>query len=70
VKSEVDTGLAVTARAQARGARALEEFAFRRRGLVVSLIVILVLIAGLIVKIRQLERPPAPGETGAPHGGA
>jgi predicted CXXCH cytochrome family protein len=70
VKSEVDTGLAVTAKARARGLRALEEFAFRRKGLIVSLVVILVLIAGLIVKIRQLERAPAPGEAGAPHGGA
>jgi hypothetical protein len=70
VKSEVDAGLAVTAKVRARGVRALEEFAFRRKGLVVSLIVILVLIAGLIVKIRQLERAPATGEAGAPHGGA
>ena len=70
VQSEVDAGLAVTAKAQVRGARALEEFAFRRKGLVVSLLVILILIAGLIVKIRQIERPPATGEASARHGGA
>ena len=68
VKSEVDAGLAVTAKAQARGTRALEEFTFRRKGLGISLIVILALIGGLIVKIRQLERPPAPRDAGAPHG--
>jgi predicted CXXCH cytochrome family protein len=70
VKSEVDAGLAITAKAQARGAKALGEFAFRRKGLVVSLVVILMLIAGVVVKIRQLERPPAIREAGAPHGGA
>jgi bacterioferritin-associated ferredoxin len=68
VKTEVDAGLAVTAKAHARGTRALEEFTFRRKGLGISLIVILALIGGLIVKIRQLERPPAARDAGAPHG--
>jgi predicted outer membrane protein len=60
VKSEVDPGLAIIAKAHARGVRALDEHAFRRKGLGVSLVVILALIAGLIVKIRQLERQPPP----------
>ena len=64
VKSEVDAGLAVTAKAQARGSRALEEFAFRRKGLGVSLIIILALIGGLVVKIRQVDRAPAPRDDG------
>jgi len=58
VKTEVDAGLTIAGKAYARGVRALDEFAFRRKGLGVSLIVILALIAGLIVKIRQLERQP------------
>ncbi|HTO12595.1 MAG TPA: multiheme c-type cytochrome [Candidatus Binatia bacterium] len=70
VKTEVDAGLAVAGKAQARGVRALEEFAFRRKGLGVSLVVIVALIAGLVVKIRQLERKPASRDAGATHGGA
>jgi hypothetical protein len=58
VKTEVDAGLAIAGKAHARGVRALDEHAFRRKGLGVSLIIILALIAGLIVKIRQLERQP------------
>ena len=64
VKSEVDSGLAIAAKAHARGVRALDEHGFRRKGLGVSLIVILALIAGLIVKIRQLERQPPPRDGG------
>jgi predicted CXXCH cytochrome family protein len=56
VQKEVEPGLAVSARAEARGMRALEEMQFRRKGLGVSVLIILVLIAGLLVKIRQLER--------------
>jgi predicted CXXCH cytochrome family protein len=64
VTSEVDAGLAVAGKAHARGVRALDEFAFRRKGLGASLIVILALIAGLIVKIRQLERRPSSRDGG------
>jgi hypothetical protein len=58
VKQEADAGLAVAAKARARGAHALDELQFRRRGLGVSLVIILALIAGLVLKIRQLERRP------------
>jgi hypothetical protein len=58
VKKEVEAGLAVSARAEARGARALEEVQFRRKGLGVSVFIILALIAGLLMKIRQVERRP------------
>jgi predicted CXXCH cytochrome family protein len=64
VKSEVDAGLAIVGKAHARGVRALDEFAFRRKGLGAALIIILALIAGLIVKIRQLERQPPSGGGG------
>jgi hypothetical protein len=56
VKQEVEPGLGVSAKAHARGIRALEELVFRRKGLVVSLVVIIALIAGLVVKIRQVDR--------------
>jgi predicted CXXCH cytochrome family protein len=56
VKKEVDAGLPISAKAYARAVRALDELRFRRVGLAVSVAVILVLIAGLVLKIRQLER--------------
>ena len=64
VTREVDPGLAIAATAKARGLRALDEYAFRRKGLVVSLAIILALIAGLIAKIRQLERQPPSRDAG------
>ncbi len=57
VKKEAEPGLAISAKAYARGERALAELGFRRKGLVVSLAIILALIVGLVLKIRQLERP-------------
>lgn len=56
VQKETDAGLVIAGKAYARGVRALEELTFRRRGLGVSLVIILALIAGLILKIRQLDR--------------
>ncbi len=56
VKKEVEGGLAISAKAYARGVRALEELQFRRKGLGVSVVIILALIVGLVLKIRQLER--------------
>ena len=56
VKKEAEAGLAISAKAHARGERALAEIQFRRKGLGVSLAIILLLIAGLVLKIRQVER--------------
>jgi hypothetical protein len=56
VKKESEPGLAISAKAYARGLRALEELQFRRKGLAVSLVIILAVIAGIVVKIRQLDR--------------
>jgi predicted CXXCH cytochrome family protein len=56
VKQEVDAGLGIAEKAHARGVRALQELAFRRKGLSVSLVVILAVIVGLVLKIRQVER--------------
>ena len=56
VKREVEAGLAISTKGYARGVRALEELQFRRKGLAVSVVIILVLIAGLVLKIREVER--------------
>jgi predicted CXXCH cytochrome family protein len=56
VKSETDAGLAISAKAYARAVRALDDLKFRRKGLAASLVIILVLIGGLVTKIRLLER--------------
>lgn len=66
VQAEVNTGLATANRAAARGQEALDEHLFRRQGLAVSVALILLLVLGLALKIRQLERsgPQVGGETG------
>src|SRR5207247_3654101 len=69
VKTEVDTGLGVSGKAHARGVRALEELQFRRKGLAASLVIILVLIAGLVLKIRQIEPRNEPRNSGSDRGG-
>ena len=56
VKQEVEAGVAISTKAYARGVRALEELQFRRRGLAVSVVIILALIVGLVLKIRQVDR--------------
>jgi predicted CXXCH cytochrome family protein len=60
VKKEAEPGLAVSAKAYARGEQALEELRFRRKWLGVSLAIIFVLICGLVLKIRQVEHRPRP----------
>jgi predicted CXXCH cytochrome family protein len=56
VKHEVEPGLAVSAKAYARGVRALEELRFRRIGLAVSALIIAGLVVALLLKIRQIDR--------------
>ena len=56
VTKEIEVGLGVSNKAYARGVEALHELQFRRRGLAVSVGIILILIVGLVIKIRQLER--------------
>ena len=55
-------------RAGARGTAALEEHRFRRVGLAISGILILLLIAGLTLKIRELDHrePVSPAPAPAP----
>ncbi len=64
VRGEVEAGLEVTDQARTRGEEALAELQIRRIGLAVSVGIILLLIVGLVLKIRQLEgRKPATGQT-------
>lgn len=56
VKKETETGLSISAKAYALGIKALDEIQFRRKGLAVSVVIILALIVGLVLKIRQMER--------------
>jgi hypothetical protein len=55
VSRHVDEGLEITATAIRRGHAALHELRFRRVGLGVSTVIIVLLITGLILKIRQVE---------------
>lgn len=56
VREEVVAGLLITARAEQRAREALDEHRFRRVGLGLSSAIILLLIVGLLLKIRELER--------------
>ena len=55
VKAEIDGGFGITTRARERGQAALDEHRFRRVGLAFSVGIILIVIAGLVLKIRALE---------------
>ncbi|MBI4597106.1 MAG: cytochrome c3 family protein [Candidatus Omnitrophica bacterium] len=56
----VEDGVQHARQADARGQQAIAEFHFRRQGLWISLLIIGLLIIGLIVWIRDLERPRGP----------
>ncbi len=56
VVAEVEDGLSVTQAGIEAGDRALAERDFRRIGLAVSTMIILALIAGLVLKIREIDR--------------
>jgi hypothetical protein len=60
VATEVAGGRKITAQALDRGRRALGELRFRRTGLAVSVLIIMVLIGALALKIRELEGRPEP----------
>jgi Cytochrome c7 and related cytochrome c len=58
VKVAVKPGLEIADKARAKGVKALEDLQFRRKGLAISVLIIIALVVGLILKIRQLERKP------------
>lgn len=51
----VDRGVSLAREAEATGYAALEEFQFRRKGLALALVFILLLAAGLYLKIREID---------------
>lgn len=53
---EIAPGLKISESAHARGLKALDELQYRRKGLAISALIILALVLGLILKIRQIER--------------
>ena len=55
VEQDVAAGLEIAAAAYAHGEEVLDELQFRHVGLAISSAIILVLIIGLVLKIRQLE---------------
>jgi predicted CXXCH cytochrome family protein len=57
VDEKVREGLEIAKRAEEMGVAALSELDFRRKGLLVSLFFILVMVVGLYLKIRQIESP-------------
>lgn len=66
VRQEVEPGIGIARKAYARGVRAMDELGYRKKGLGVSLVIIVALIAGLILKIRQIDRGPLPSQKGDP----
>lgn len=59
VMEYAEDGLTIAAQAHKLGEDALGELKFRRTGLAVSVTVILVLVVGLVLRIRELERRKA-----------
>jgi predicted CXXCH cytochrome family protein len=56
VEEEVAAGLEIATRVHTHGEELLDEVQFRRLGLMVSVIIIALLIAGLVLKIRELDQ--------------
>jgi predicted CXXCH cytochrome family protein len=56
VQEETAPGLEVAAKAHEKGIKTLDELQFRRKGLAVSVVIILALVGGLVFKIRDMER--------------
>ena len=57
VRTEIESGLEIVRASMERGEEALWEHWYRRVGLAVSAGFIVLLIAGIVLKVRQIERP-------------
>jgi hypothetical protein len=74
VRERVEAGLAITSKAWERGKSAFRDLRNRRLGLAVSSVIILVLIVGIVMKIRESEGEAGPArdedddEEGSLHG--
>jgi hypothetical protein len=62
VREATGAGLKLSREAERRGHEALEEYAFRRKGLALSLVVIAIVVLALWLYIRELERPKKTAE--------
>jgi predicted CXXCH cytochrome family protein len=56
VTADVAEGITITQAAYARGQEAINEIGFRRTGLAISVAIILLVVAGLLLHIRQLNQ--------------
>jgi hypothetical protein len=54
--TRIEEGRQVAAAALAAGNAALDELQYRRQGLAVSLVLVVLVLAGLFLKIRQVDR--------------
>jgi hypothetical protein len=59
VDAAIQAGLKVTAKTWQSGQDAMAELQYRRKGLLVSLIAILLVVIGLFLAIRKLESDPS-----------
>lgn len=66
VRAEVESGLEVVGRSLGHGMEALWEHQYRRIGLAVAAGFILLLIAGIVLKVRQIERRQRRGAASQP----
>jgi hypothetical protein len=66
VQKQTDEGVEIAKKAHAAGIAALRERDFRRKGLGVALIAIVLAISGLYLKIRQIEAPRPPVDKAGP----
>ena len=57
LREVTDEGRSLAEEAQHMGIAAFQEFQFRRKGLAVSVLFILLVVAGIYLKIRQIESP-------------
>jgi len=60
IQKLADEGNQIAAKANVKGVAALEDHAFRHRGLWVSVGIIMLVIVGLLLKIRDVDRRPDP----------
>jgi hypothetical protein len=55
-KEQIDEGFTIVTKAKSTGKEAIDEYYFRRIGLGVSTIVVTLLVVGLFIKLRKLEK--------------
>ncbi|HET9332236.1 MAG TPA: cytochrome c3 family protein [Gemmatimonadota bacterium] len=60
VRAQVEAGLAITSKAWESGKGAFRDLRIRRIGLAVSSLIIVILIAGIVMKIREFEARQGP----------